>query len=41
MPDWMTKLFGTADKLIPKSELQLANDIMENKGSGVLKYYAE
>lgn len=41
MPDWMTKLFGAADKLIPKSELQLANDIMENKGSGVLKYYAE
>lgn len=41
MPDWMTKLFGATDKLIPKSELQLANDIMENKGSGVLKYYAE
>ena len=40
-PDWMLKIFGAADKIIPKSELQLANDIMENKGSGVLMYYAE
>lgn len=34
-------MFFKASKLIPKSELELATDIMENNGNGVLKYYAK
>jgi signal peptide peptidase SppA, 36K type len=34
-------LFMKAKKILPKSEIDLATDIMENRGSGVLKYYAE
>ncbi len=37
----MSTIFGVADKIVPKSETDLATDIIENKGSGVLKYYAE
>lgn len=34
-------LFIKAKDLLPKSETDLASDIIENRGSGVLKYYAE
>lgn len=34
-------LFMKAKEILPKSEIDLATDIMENRGSGVLKYYAE
>lgn len=34
-------LFIKAKSILPKSEIDLATDIMENRGSGVLKYYAE
>ena len=41
----MSDLFGGllygAQKLIPKSETEVANDILEECGNGVLKYYAE
>lgn len=39
--DFFSLLFSKAEKLVPKSELELATDIIENKGNGVLKYYAE
>lgn len=34
-------IFGTVEKIMPKSEVELATDIVENKGNGVLKYYAK
>lgn len=34
-------LFGKIENLIPKSNTELATDIMENNGNGVLKYYAK
>lgn len=34
-------MFFQASKLVPKSELELATDIVENHGNGVLKYYAK
>lgn len=37
---WDSLLFKAAE-LMPKSELELAADIMENNGNGVLKYYAK
>lgn len=39
--DFFDSLFLKAKKILPKSEIDLATDIMENRGSGVLKYYAE
>ncbi len=39
--NFFSLLFSKAEKLIPKSEMELATDIIENKGNGVLKYYAE
>lgn len=39
--DLFSSLFVKAQKLLPKSETDLATDIIENRGSGVLKYYAE
>ena len=39
--DFFTSLFMKAKDILPKSEIDLATDIMENRGSGVLKYYAE
>lgn len=37
---WST-LMGYADQLKPKSDVELAVDIMENRGNGVLMYYAD
>ncbi|MCI9078345.1 MAG: signal peptide peptidase SppA [Lachnospiraceae bacterium] len=37
---FMSSIFGAAEKLIPKSESSLADDIIKNKGKGVLMYYA-
>lgn len=39
--DIFDSLFLKAKKILPKSEIDLATDIMENRGSGVLKYYAK
>lgn len=39
--EWFSTIFGAIEKIMPKSDIQLATDIVENKGSGVLKYYAE
>lgn len=39
--DFFSLLFSRAERLIPRSEVELATDIIENKGNGVLKYYAE
>jgi len=39
--DFFTSLFMKAKDILPKSEIDLATDIMENRGSVVLKYYAE
>lgn len=36
-----SSLFGSLENLIPKSNTELATDIVENKGNGVLKYYAK
>lgn len=37
---FMGALFSAAEKIVPKSETSLAEDIIENKGKGVLMYYA-
>lgn len=37
---WST-LMGYANKLKPKSDVELAVDIVENRGNGVLMYYAD
>lgn len=37
---FMSSIFGAARKLVPKSESSLADDIINNKGKGVLMYYA-
>lgn len=39
--NFLDSLFIKAKEILPKSEIDLATDIMENRGSGVLKYYAE
>lgn len=36
----MGLVLGTAEKVIPKSDASLADDIIKNKGNGVLMYYA-
>lgn len=37
----MSSLFSMADQIRPKSDAELAVEIMENEGKGVLKYYAD
>ena len=37
----MGRVFSAAEKLIPKSDIDLAEDIIQNKGNGVLMYYAK
>ena len=37
----MSGLFSIADQIRPKSDAELAVEIMENEGKGVLKYYAD
>lgn len=37
----MGSLYYMAQNLKPQSEIELATDIVENKGNGVLKYYAK
>ncbi|MCX4326479.1 MAG: signal peptide peptidase SppA [Lachnospiraceae bacterium] len=37
---FMGALFSAAEKIVPKSETSLAEDIIENEGKGVLMYYA-
>lgn len=39
--DFFSMLFSKAENLVPKSEIELATDIVENNGNGVLKYYAK
>ena len=34
-------IFGAVEDIMPKSETELATDIVENRGNGVLKYYAK
>lgn len=41
MGSWFDTLLGKIDNVIPESETDLASDIMENRGNGVLKYYAK
>lgn len=38
---WWDTVFGKVSDIMPKSELELATDIVENNGNGVLKYYAK
>lgn len=38
---FMSTLYGMAQQLKPQSDMELATDIMENNGNGVLKYYAK
>jgi len=37
----LSTIFGAVEKMIPRSELDIAKDIIENKGNGVLMYYAK
>ena len=39
--DFWYSLFSKAGELFPKTEIDLASDIVENQGNGVLKYYAK
>lgn len=39
--DMMSSFYYMARKLKPQSDIELATDIMENNGNGVLKYYAK
>ena len=39
--NFFSTLFGTVEKIVPKSDIDFAEDIVENKGNGVLKYYAK
>lgn len=38
---FFSSLFGVIENIVPKSDVELATDIVENKGNGVLKYYAK
>lgn len=40
-PDFITSLLGMMQQLKPQSDTELATDILENNGNGVLKYYAK
>ena len=39
--DFLSGLMGSVQKIMPKSDSELAVDIVENKGKGVLMYYAD
>lgn len=39
--DFFSRLFGMAEQLKSKTEVDLAEDIMNNNGNGVLMYYAD
>lgn len=39
--DFFSGLMGSVHKIMPKSDSELAVDIVENKGKGVLMYYAD
>ena len=39
--DFLSNLMGSVRKIMPKSDSELAVDIIENKGKGVLMYYAD
>ena len=38
---FLSNLMGSVQKIMPKSDSELAVDIIENKGKGVLMYYAD
>ncbi len=38
---FLSSLYGMAKELAPKSDTELATNIMKNSGNGVLKYYAK
>lgn len=38
---FLSMLLGSVEKVVPKSNVELATDIVENNGNGVLKYYAK
>lgn len=38
---FLSSLMGSVQKIMPKSDSELAVDIIENKGKGVLMYYAD
>lgn len=38
---FLSNLMGSVQKIMPKSDSELAIDIIENKGKGVLMYYAD
>lgn len=38
---WLSGLFEKIENAVPKSETDLVEDIVTNKGNGVLKYYAK
>lgn len=38
---FLSILMGSVEKIVPKSNVELATDIVENNGNGVLKYYAK
>lgn len=39
--DFLSNLMGSVQKIMPKSDSELAVDIIENNGKGVLMYYAD
>lgn len=39
--NFLSMLFSKLEDIMPKSETELATDIVENNGNGVLKYYAK
>ncbi|MDD7404027.1 MAG: signal peptide peptidase SppA [Butyribacter sp.] len=41
MGDFWSTIFDNVKSIVPKSDVELATDIVENKGNGVLKYYAK
>lgn len=36
-----SSIFGAVKDIVPKSDIDLAEDIVKNNGNGVLKYYAK
>ena len=36
-----SSIFGAVKDIVPKSDIDLAEDIVQNNGNGVLKYYAK
>ena len=41
MSDLSSWLFYTAEKIVPRTDTEVATDIVENNGNGVLMYYAK